>query len=110
MRSYLVRRLRATVQLVLASLVIASVVAIPVGVLGATTRPVTQRVIGSLSMLGVSIPTFWLGIVVLLIFSVRLRVLPSGGLAAIGADFALTDRLWHLVGPAGGLGTLGVAG
>ncbi|OGK80446.1 MAG: diguanylate cyclase [Candidatus Rokubacteria bacterium GWC2_70_16] len=103
-------RLLATVQLVLASLVIASVVAIPVGVLGATTRPVTQRVIGSLSMLGVSIPTFWLGIVVLLIFSVRLRVLPSGGMATIGADFALTDRLWHLVGPAVVLATLEIAG
>jgi peptide/nickel transport system permease protein len=103
-------RLVATLQLVLASLVIASAVAIPVGVLAATTRPVLQRVIGSVTMLGVSVPTFWLGIVVLLVFSVKLRVLPSGGMATIGAGFDLADRLWHVAGPAAVLATLEIAG
>jgi peptide/nickel transport system permease protein len=103
-------RLLATVQLVLASLVVASAVAVPVGVLAAVTRPAAQRLIGSLSMLGVSIPTFWLGIVVLLVFSVKLRVLPPGGMATIGVDFGLGDRLWHLAGPAVVLATLEIAG
>ena len=103
-------RVLATVQLVLASLVIATAVAIPVGVLAATTRPTAQRLIGSLSMLGVSVPTFWLGIVVLLVFSVKLRLLPSGGMATIGGDFSVVDRLWHLVGPAMVLATLEIAG
>jgi peptide/nickel transport system permease protein len=103
-------RVIATVQLVVASLVIASAIAIPVGVLSATTRPALQRLIGSAAMVGVSVPTFWLGIVVLLIFSVKWRVLPSGGMATIGADFSLTDRLWHLAGPAAVLATLEIAG
>ena len=61
-------------------------------------------------MLGVSVPTFWLGIVVLLVFSVKLRLLPSGGMATIGAGFDLADRLWHVVGPAAVLATLEIAG
>lgn len=105
----LAERILATVQLVLASLLIAAAVAIPVGVLAATTRPAAQRAIGAVSMLGVSVPTFWLGIVVLLIFSVKLRVLPSGGMATIGRDFGLGDRLWHLIGPAVVLATLEIA-
>ena len=103
-------RLLATLQLVLASLVIAGAVAIPVGVLAATTRPALQRLIGAVTMLGVSVPTFWLGIVVLLVFSVKLRVLPSGGMATIGAGFDLGDRLWHVIGPAAVLATLEIAG
>ena len=103
-------RFAATVQLVVASLLVAAAVAVPVGVLAATTRPAMQRLIGSVSMLGVSIPTFWLGIVVLLVFSVKLRVLPSGGMTTIGADSGLGDRLWHLLGPAVVLATLEIAG
>ena len=103
-------RMLATVQLVLMSLLIAACVAVPVGVLAATTRPAVQRAIGAVTMLAVSVPTFWLGILVLLLFSVKVRWLPSGGMATIGADWALTDRLWHLVGPALVLATLEIAG
>jgi peptide/nickel transport system permease protein len=102
-------RILATVELVAASLVIAAVIAVPVGVLAATTRPSLQRAIGALSMLGVSIPTFWLGIVVLLLFSVKVRLLPSGGMETIGGDGGLADRLWHLIGPAIVLATLEIA-
>jgi len=103
-------RVLNTVQLVTASLVIACVVAVPLGVIAATARPAIQRLIGAVSMLGVSVPTFWLGIVVLLLFSVKLRLLPSGGMATLGADFSLADRLWHLLAPAAVLATLEIAG
>jgi peptide/nickel transport system permease protein len=103
-------RLGATLVLVLTSLAIAAVVAIPVGVIGATARPAIQRVIGAVSMLAVSVPTFWLGIVVLLFFSVKVRWLPSGGMATIGAGFSLGDRFWHLLAPAAVLATLEIAG
>jgi peptide/nickel transport system permease protein len=103
-------RLGATLQLVFVSLVIAAAIAIPVGVLGAVARPAVQRVIGAVSMLGVSVPTFWLGIVLLLLLSVKVRLLPSGGMATIGAEFSLSDRLWHLVAPAAVLATLEIAG
>jgi peptide/nickel transport system permease protein len=103
-------RLVATLQLVFVSLVIAAAIAIPVGVLGAVARPAVQRVLGAVSMLGVSVPTFWLGIVLLLLLSVKVRLLPSGGMATIGADFSVADRLWHLVAPAAVLATLEIAG
>ena len=103
-------RLGATLVLVLASLTIAAAIAIPVGVIGATARPAIQRAIGAVSMLAVSVPTFWLGIVVLLFLSVKVRWLPSGGMATIGADFSLGDRLWHLLAPAAVLATLEIAG
>ena len=103
-------RIFATLQLVVASLVIAALIAVPVGILGATARPALQRLIGAVSMLGVSVPTFWLGILVLLFLSVKVRVLPSGGMATIGAEFSLADRLWHLIAPAAVLATLEIAG
>jgi peptide/nickel transport system permease protein len=103
-------RVLNTVQLVAASLIVAAIVAVPLGVIAATARPATQRLIGAISMLGVSVPTFWLGIVVLLLFSVKLRLLPSGGMGTLGADFSLGDRLWHLLAPACVLATLEIAG
>jgi len=62
------------------------------------------------SMLGISIPTFWLGMMILLFFSVGLRVIPSGGMATIGIDFDIGDRLIHLLAPALVLATLEIAG
>jgi peptide/nickel transport system permease protein len=103
-------RVLNTVELVAASLLIAFLVAVPLGVVAATARPAIQRLIGGVSMLGVSIPTFWLGIIVLLLFSVKLRLLPSGGMATLGSDFSLVDRLWHLLAPAAVLATLEIAG
>jgi peptide/nickel transport system permease protein len=103
-------RIVATLQLVAVSLLIAAAVAVPLGVLGATARPAVQRLVGAVSMVGVSVPTFWLGILVLLLLSVKLRLLPSGGMATIGAEFSLADRLWHLAAPAAVLATLEIAG
>ena len=103
-------RILATLQLVAVSLLIAATIAVPLGVLGATARPAVQRVVGAVSMVGVSVPTFWLGILVLLLLSVKVRILPSGGMASIGADFSLADRLWHLTAPAAVLATLEIAG
>jgi len=51
------------------------------------------------SFVGISIPTFWFGIMLILIFSVTLRWLPAAGMATVGAPFALDDRLKHLIMP-----------
>lgn len=104
-------RLPNTVQLMLAALVLAIVLAVPLGVLSAVSRRRwVQYQASVVSMLGISVPTFWLGMMILLFFSVKLRWLPSGGMATIGEGFGLTDRLWHLVGPAFVLATLYIAG
>ncbi len=104
-------RLPNTVQLMLAALVLAIALALPLGILSAvSSQRWVQHQASVLSMLGVSLPTFWLGIMVLLFFSVRLRWLPSGGMATIGVGFSLADRVWHLIGPASVLATLYIAG
>jgi len=105
-------RIWPSIQLVAASLIIALVFSIPLGVLTALYRNrFVQYVSNAVAMLGVSIPTFWLGMVILLFFSVRIRVIPSGGMMSIGVEgFDLGDRLYHLLPPAAVLATLHVAG
>jgi peptide/nickel transport system permease protein len=48
-----------------------------------------------------SIPNFWLGIVVIIVFAVNLGWLPASGSASIGRGFDLGDRIRHLILPAG---------
>ena len=58
-----------------------------------------DRLIGGFTLAGLSIPVFWLALVMQLVFSVWLGVLPSGGLQTIGVE-AAGDRLAHLIMPA----------
>ncbi len=103
-------RLPNTVQLVLASLVLAVGLSIPLGIIAAVARRRWVQYLASVTaMIGVSIPTFWLGMMVLLFFSVRLRWLPSGGMSTIGAEFDPGDQLAHLIAPAAVLATLYIA-
>jgi len=75
----------------------------------ATRRPGVQAAMQGLSVLGMSVPTFWSGMLVLLGFSVYLRWIPSGGMATIGAGFSLGDRMLHLLAPTVVLGSVYVA-
>ncbi len=104
-------RLWASIQLVAASLIIALVFSIPFGIFSALNRNRgVQYLTNGLAMLGVSIPTFWLGMVVLLFLSVRTRIIPTGGMMTIGLDgFQPWDRLRHLIPPAAVLATLYIA-
>lgn len=61
------------------------------------------------AVIGMSVPTFWSGTLVLLLFAVHLGWIPSGGMGTIGAGFRLTDLLWHLLAPALVLGSVYVA-
>lgn len=62
-----------------------------------------------LAMVALSIPTFWLGLMAIFVFSVLLGALPPGNIGTVGLDFALADRLRHLVLPAATLGVVMVA-
>jgi peptide/nickel transport system permease protein len=54
-----------------------------------------------LAVIGHAVPTFWFGLVFILVFAVNWRIFPSGNIASLGAaDFDLGDRLWHLFPPA----------
>lgn len=76
-------RLGRTAQLTLASMVIAILISIPAGILAAIrrNRPADQAV-SAFALLGISMPDFWLGFVLILIFSVALGWLPPAGYAA----------------------------
>ena len=78
-------RLPATIELSLASLILALLVAIPLGVIAAVHRGgILDRLATISSLFGVSLPGFWFGILLLIGFAVHLRWLPVSG----AIDFA----------------------
>jgi peptide/nickel transport system permease protein len=75
-------------------------VGIPMGVLSALRRgTIADYSLSTLSLLGLSVPAFWLGIMLILTFSVNLQVLPSSGVETTGAGFSISDRLQHVIMP-----------
>lgn len=78
--SVLARRLPATVDLALAALLLALVVSLPAGVLAALHRgSLLDQAVMLGAALGQSIATFWLGLMLILVFAVMLGVLPASG-------------------------------
>jgi peptide/nickel transport system permease protein len=75
-----VERLPATFQLAGAGLLIALGLAIPAGIISAMKRNTAVDYVATVAaLLGQAMPTFWLGIMLILVFSVRLNWLPSSG-------------------------------
>ena len=98
----LVQRLGNTLQLALSALFLTALFGIALGVLAAVTQNrLPDHLISSVATLGMSVPGFWLGIVGIILFSVKLGWLPSSGIASVGTPFSLLDRMQHLVLPAG---------
>ncbi len=76
----LAERIPATVELALSGLVVAIVIALPLGIMSALNRGKRwDRVAMSFSLLGVSIPNFWMGPILILVFSLWLGWLPVSG-------------------------------
>lgn len=76
----ILERLPATVELTLAAMLIALAVGIPLGVLAAVKRDsLIDRLATTVALLGVSMPGFWFGILLIVIFAVQLGVLPVSG-------------------------------
>ncbi len=73
-------RLPATLELTLAAVISATVIGVPLGMY-AGYRPdgLASKLIMGLSILGFSVPTFWVGLVLILTFAVALGWLPAGG-------------------------------
>lgn len=73
-------RIPATLQLMFGGLLVALVVSIPAGIVaGMRYRTRTDRVISSITLIGLGSPGFWLGTILIVIFALVLRVLPSQG-------------------------------
>lgn len=93
-------RWSATVTLAVAAIVIALVVGVPVGVVAALRQNSwVDYLAATLSMLAISIPVFFLGLIAIYVFAIRLGLLPSGGMNTLGED-SFGDSLRHLILPA----------
>ena len=80
MRTIIAERLPATIILVAASVVLATVFGIPLGVMAALSPgSILDRATVILSLVALSVPQFWLGLLLIVLFSVTLGWLPTGG-------------------------------
>jgi peptide/nickel transport system permease protein len=96
-------RFPVTLELTIAALLVSLLVALPLGVISATRRNgLLDSGARILSLIGLSLPNFWLGILLIMLFSVVLRILPSGGYAPFSLGW---DHFRFLVLPAITLGT-----
>jgi peptide/nickel transport system permease protein len=98
-------RLPNTITLAGTALAVSLLAGIPIGLLQALRRgSALDHLLSLFSAIGLAVPVFWLGIVLILVFAVTLHVLPSAGVTSAGSD-TLADRLAHLVLPAAVLAT-----
>ena len=88
-----------TLELMLTSTLLAMLIGAWIGIIGAVKRYSLFDSIATIgTMIALSIPTFWFGLVVIYVFSVGLGWLPSGNRFTIG-DGSFLNRLHHLIGP-----------
>lgn len=97
-------RMPATLALTVASLVVSLLIAVPAGIVSAVKQnSLVDNITLAVALLGVSMPGFWLGLVLILFFSLQLRWLPVSGMGS------WSDGIWdvvsHLIMPAVTLGT-----
>lgn len=99
------QRIFPTFLLMFSSLAIGFVIAIPLGILSATKQYSKLDYISTTgSLIGISVPTFFLGLVFIYIFALKLKLLPSGGMITLGQDNGFLDVFKHLILPAVVLG------
>ncbi len=100
--SLVVERLPNSVLLATAALGLALLIAIPAGIVSAVKRySLFDYLVTTISFIGVSVPVFWLGLMLILVFAVNLKLLPAGGMLTPGSSgFDPGDRLRYLVLPA----------
>jgi peptide/nickel transport system permease protein len=126
--SVLLERFPATLELTLAALFFAIAIGVPVGVIAAVRQySLLDKITSVLALTGVSMPVFWLALVLVVVFTVRIDLLPFPG--RVGGDISFTsytgiylldtlitlnfpafwDVLRHLILPAIALGTIPMA-
>ncbi len=95
----IIQRMPATLELALFSLLIAIIFGIPLGIYaGLQPKSKISRTIMAGSILGFSMPTFWVGIILIMFFSVHLGWLPSTGRGEIGTFLGIQSSVFTLDG------------
>lgn len=112
----ILERLPATMELALAAMVLAIVIGVPLGVYaGLHPDRLAAKAIMAGSIFGFSVPTFWIGIMLIMVFAVGLGWLPATGRGDVGeifglrTSFATLDGWTHLILPAFNLALFKVA-
>jgi peptide/nickel transport system permease protein len=98
-------RVPATLLLMITALAISLAVGMLLGMGAAMAhRSWADTTLSIVSLLVYATPQFWLGLMLIVLFSVKLDLLPSGGIMTIGPDMTLPKRIvdvaWHLILPA----------
>ncbi len=94
------QRLPNTILLAGIALLVSIILGIPMGVVAALRRNTgIDYALTFLSVIGLSIPAFWFGIMLILAFSVTWNSLPSSGAWSSGQEFSIPDRILHLIMP-----------
>ena len=107
-------RLWNTIYLMVITLIVVTVIAIPVGVVSAIKQySFFDIFVTTLSFMGQAIPEFWLGMILIIVFYAWLQnpvtgepLLPAGGMKSLDTGFSLVDRVEHLILPV----TMGAVG
>ncbi|WP_461204797.1 ABC transporter permease [Clostridium sp. DL1XJH146] len=93
-------RLGPSFLLMILSMIVGFLIAIPVGILSATKQYSKLDYIATAgSLIGISIPTFFLSLSLIFIFALKLKWLPTGGMVTLGGTAGFVDRVKHLVLP-----------
>jgi len=101
-------KLPNTLYLSLVAFFSALAISIPIGIISAIRQySWFDHTMTTIAFIGQSMPVFWFGLILIIIFNVTLKnpftggpLLPGGGMFTIGAPFSLEDRLSHLILPA----------
>jgi len=95
----ILQRLPVTAELTLLSMIIATLIAVPAGISAALRRNSAMDVVnGIVSMIGIAMPPFWMGMLLIMVFSVWLGWLPSAGYVSFFKD--PWQNLMHMAMPA----------
>ncbi|MCX8193025.1 MAG: ABC transporter permease [Nitrososphaeria archaeon] len=99
----IVDRIPATLLLVLTAMFFSALIGIIIGTIAAARKGILDVSLSTLSILGISIPYFWLGQIILIIFSVWLGLFPLGGMVTVGRTYQgieyVLDVIHHLFLP-----------
>jgi peptide/nickel transport system permease protein len=112
----ILERMPATLELAIAAMLIAVLLGVPLGLwAGLEPDSASGKTIMAASILGFSLPTFWVGLMLIMVFSVWLGVLPTSGrgptsdLLGVPVSFLSLEGLRHLVLPAANLALFNLA-
>ncbi len=106
----LMNRLPATLELALVALIVSALIALPLGVIVAVKKDTGIDIVGKIvALLGQSIPSFWLGLMLMWVFAVHFQLLPTSGRGDLEVSGLFGDRIKHLILPGIALGYFQVA-